>query len=237
MNELAEKGMFFVAYPEQAESANGSRCWNWFLPTNQVRGGGEPSILAGITQQIMRTYRVDSSQVYVAGISAGGAMAAILAATYPDLYAAVGVHSGLAYGSAQDLRSAFAVMSQGKAQHTQPLMRAIPLIVFHGDRDTTVNPANAEQLLKQWLAAPSAASGRRSTREVTVVRGQVSGGRAYTRFLYREAPDRTFAEKWVIHQAGHAWSGGSPSGSFTDPRGPNASAEMLRFFREHARRS
>jgi poly(hydroxyalkanoate) depolymerase family esterase len=237
LNWLAEQVSWLVVYPEQAASANPSRCWNWFQAAHQRRGQGEPSLIAGITRQVMATYRVDPARVYVAGMSAGGAMAAIMGAAYPDLYAAVGVHSGLASGAARDLRSAFAAMRRGQptpAADTGPGPRLdLPLIVFHGDRDTTVHPRNGEHLLAQALP-PSA--GEPDPR-VTVGHGQVPGGHAYTRTLYHDATARVVGEHWLVHGAGHAWSGGSPTGSFTDPRGPDAAREMLRFFQEHPKRA
>jgi poly(hydroxyalkanoate) depolymerase family esterase len=237
MNMLAEKELYFVAYPEQEQPANRSKCWNWFQSTNQQRGVGEPSLIAGITRQIMSNYPVDASRIYVAGLSSGGAMAAIMAATYPDLYAAVGVHSGIAYGAAQDLPSALKVMQQGTTRQVRPLREAIPIIIFHGDRDTTVAPLNADRMLQQWLqAAPDRNSLRKSPVRESVLSGQVAGGRAYTRSVYSDAAGRTLAEKWIIRQAGHAWSGGSSSGSYTDPHGPDASTEMLRFFASHPKK-
>ncbi len=231
MNVLAEGETFLVAYPEQAPSANGSKCWNWFQESDQQRDGGEPSLIAGITRQIMSQYQVDVSRVYVAGMSAGGAMAVIMAAMYPDLYAAVGVHSGLAYGAAHDLPSAFAAMQQGTVYHARPLQETIPLITFHGDGDTTVAPVNADCLLDQWLQAASAVLG--SVPGMKVERGQVANGHAYTRCIYHDVSGRALMEQWTVHQAGHGWSGGSLSGSYTDPQGPNASTEMVRFFTEH----
>ena len=233
MNELAEGHTFLVAYPEQAPAANGSRCWNWFQESDQQRDGGEPSLIAGITRQIMSQYQVDSSRVYVAGMSAGGAMAVIVAAMYPELYAAVGVHSGLAYGAAHDLPSALAAMHQGSVSHAQQLRESIPLIAFHGDSDTTVAPANADSLLDQWLQAASAGLG--SVPGVKAEQGQVAGGHGYTRCIYHDLSGQTLMEQWTVHQAGHGWSGGSPSGSYTDPQGPDASREMVRFFTEHPR--
>ncbi len=235
MNVLAEKEMFLVAYPEQAKSANGSKCWNWFQVADQQRSVGEPSLIAGITQQIIGAYNVDISRVYVAGLSSGGAMATIMAATYPDLYAAVGVHSGLAYGAAHDLPSAFAAMNGGAGQHARQLARTIPMIVFHGDRDTTVATANADRTLDQWLQATDDGPGtmRGSVGGAVVEEGRVTGGHAYTRSIYHDLSGRAMVEKWIIHQAGHAWSGGNSSGSYTDPKGPDASTEMVRFFREH----
>lgn len=237
MNVLAEEKTFLVAYPEQASSANSSRCWNWFQTADQQHGTGEPSLIAGITQQIMHAYSVDAKRVYVAGISAGAAMAAILAVTYPDLYAAVGMHSGLPYGAAHDMPSAFMAMTRG-AQPARPPASVIPLILFHGDRDTTVAPVNSDTLLNQWLHASNGGSstGRRAAPDPAVERGQVPNGHTYTRFIYSDANGRPFIEKWMIHQEGHAWSGGNSQGSYTDPKGPDASVEMVRFFAEHARK-
>lgn len=237
MNVLAEKELCFMAYPQQVNSANSSGCWNWFQVANQQRGTGEPLLIAGITQQIMQAYHIDASRVYVAGLSSGGAMAAIMAATYPDLYAAVGVHSGLAYGAAHDLPSAFAAMKMGASQQPRQLAAFVPMIVFHGDRDTTVSTRNADDLVNQWLEAADTGTGRvvRSPQEAIVERGQEVGGHAYSRFIYHDVSGRTLVEKWIIHQANHAWSGGNVSGSYTDPKGPDASAEMMRFFIEHSR--
>jgi poly(hydroxyalkanoate) depolymerase family esterase len=237
MNGLAEDETFLVAYPEQEKSSNGWKCWNWFQDTNQHRDMGEPFLIAGITRQIMSEYHINVKHVYIAGLSAGGAMATTMAATYPDLYAAVGVHSGLAYGTAHDLPSAFAVMKQGTRQHVRQLPEIIPLITFHGDCDTTVTPVNAEYLLDQWLqtASNGGESMRRIMQDVTVERGLVTNGHAYTRSIYHDISGRVIIEKWMVHQAGHAWSGGSASGSYTDPKGPDASVEMVRFFAEHPR--
>jgi poly(hydroxyalkanoate) depolymerase family esterase len=237
LNWLAEQVSWLVVYPEQAASANPSRCWNWFQAAHQRRGDGEPSLIAGITQQVMATHGVDPQRLYVAGMSAGGAMAAIMGTTYPDLYAAVGVHSGLASGAAQDLRSAFTAMRRGKptaaADKGAGPRLDLPLIVFHGDRDATVHPRNSEHVLAQAVRLSASAPDRR----VTVSRGQVPGGHAYTRTLYHDATAQVVGEHWLVHGAGHAWSGGSPAGSFTDPQGPDAAREMLRFFREHPKRT
>jgi poly(hydroxyalkanoate) depolymerase family esterase len=233
MNMFAEGQTFLVAYPEQVSSANNAKCWNWFQPSDQQRGMGEPSLIAGITWQIMNAYHVDSNRVYVAGMSAGGAMAVIMAVTYPDLYAAVGVHSGLAYRAAHDVRSGFSAMRRGAGRSARQPTTAIPLIVFHGESDTTVSPVNADHLLDQWLRATSHERGR-SAQSTKVERGQVAGGRAYTRSMYHDASGHAIVEKWLVHQAGHVWSGGSAAGSFTDPLGPDASTELLRFFAEQS---
>ena len=235
MNIFAEGNTFLVAYPEQISSANNARCWNWFQPTDQQRDMGEPSLIAGITRQIMNSYHVDSNRVYVAGMSAGGAMAVIMAVTYPDLYAAVGVHSGLAYRAAHDIRSGFAAMRRGTVQSAQKLTTVIPLIAFHGDHDRTVSSANSDHLLDQWLRAMSHKQ-ERSAFSTKVERGQIAGGRAYTRSIYHDTSGHALVEKWLVHHTGHVWSGGSSDGSFTDPKGPDASAEMLRFFAEQSQK-
>jgi poly(hydroxyalkanoate) depolymerase family esterase len=228
MNFLAEEQNCFVAYPAQPSQANQAKCWNWFRTADQQRGRGEPALIAGITHQIMDDYVVDRKRVYVGGLSAGAAAAAIMGATYNDLYAAVGVHSGLACGVATDLPSALVAMRQGGSDHKiisgdRP---AVPTIVFHGDRDTTVHPNNGDQILEQSV--------RTMSTQKKVHRGQVPGGHAYTRTILSDAGGRGMLEHWNIHGAGHAWSGGSPAGSYTDPRGPDATREMLRFFLEHS---
>ena len=247
MNELAERIPFLVAYPAQPPAANRYRCWNWFDPRHQDRERGEPALIAGITRQVAAAYNVDPARVYAAGMSAGGAMAAVLGATYPDLYAAIGVHSGLAYRAGQSPLSAWLAMNAiGACPHRQaPIAfggadsaaRVVPLIAFHGDEDETANVANGHQLLAQWarsndLADDGVENGTITDRPARTIRGRVPGGRAYTRLVYR-AGNRTIMEKWIVHGMGHAWSGGSPDGSYTDPGGPAASEQMLRFFRGH----
>jgi poly(hydroxyalkanoate) depolymerase family esterase len=229
MNFLAETQGFFVVYPEQTAAANSSRCWNWFQPADQQRAQGEPAIIAGITRRVMAENRMDASRVYIAGLSAGGSMAAILAVCYPDLYAAVGVHSGLVAGSAHDLPSALqAMQGNGRSRPSGAPAHSIPLIFFQGDQDSTVHPRNAEEFLRQWVGPRAGTSALH--REGTAV-----GGRAYSCETYQDQSGGTFVERWTVHGAGHAWSGGSPNGSFTDPAGPDATAELIRFFREHPR--
>jgi poly(hydroxyalkanoate) depolymerase family esterase len=246
MNQIAEEHGCLVVYPAQVSGANASACWNWFEPANQQWGQGEPALIAGITQQVAADYVVDPRRVFVAGLSAGGAMAVIMAMTYPDLFAAVGSHSGLAYGTAHDLSSAFNAMSRAvkplaprgvptPAATTSP--RALPLIVFHGDQDKTVHPRNADQLIAQWMALPTGdAPAATDAPEPQVLRGKVPAGLAYTQSSHVDASGQVRVEQWLIHSAGHGWSGGSPEGSFTVPNGPDVSRELLRFFLNHPQR-
>jgi poly(hydroxyalkanoate) depolymerase family esterase len=221
MNLLAEEMGCLVVYPAQSQQANVSRCWNWFSAVDQTRGQGEPSIIAGITETIMQHNTIDPDQVYVAGLSAGGAMATIMGTLYPELYAAVGVHSGLPFASARDLPSALAAM-KGNFGPGKPGAKSLPIIVFHGDKDTTVHPACGEEIIKQGTHAAS--------KDIVVEPGRVPDGHAYTRTVHQRADGTPQAEQWLIHGAGHAWSGGSVHGTYTDGKGPDASREMMRFF-------
>lgn len=234
MNQIAAQQGFYVLYPAQSQQANPQRCWNWFKHSHQARGRGEPALIAGMTRDVMSRYPVDANRVYVAGLSAGGAMADIMAMAYPELYAAAGVHSGLAAGVASDLPSALAAMSGGPAKSrgtaqkmaTKPV-GSVPTIVFHGDRDSTVHPGNGDQVI-------AALTGDGTSVETENVESPT--GRSSIRRVYRSADGQTVAEHWVVQGAPHAWSGGSSQGSYTDPRGPDASVEMMRFFMAHGRR-
>jgi poly(hydroxyalkanoate) depolymerase family esterase len=221
MNDAARERGFYVLYPAQAQKANASRCWNWFKHNHQQRGRGEPALLAGMTRDVINRHPIDPLRVYVAGLSAGGAMAAILGEAYPDLFAAVGVHSGLPTGSARDVTSAMAAMKIGATVATSSANMP-PTIVFHGDQDTIVHPANGERVVAAGAEARAA--------KPKVEHGRIGNGREYTRRGYHGASDQVVAEHWTVHGAGHAWSGGNASGSYTDPKGPSATTEMLRFF-------
>lgn len=255
MNELAQAEGFLVLYPAQAPRSNAHKCWNWFTRGDQRRGAGEPALIAGMTRHVMQTHGVDSARVYVAGLSAGGAMAAIMAREYPDLFAAAGVHSGVPAGAAHDVASAFAVMQSGNAGASLPAAFSAttaalwggpaapapandatpstpaPVIVFHGDADATVAPVNGDGVVAAVVGLAPAAV------RVDLDGPAAPGARAFRRTVWRAADagaaTPSLAEQWVVHGAAHAWSGGAAAGSYTDPRGPDASREMLRFFREH----
>jgi poly(hydroxyalkanoate) depolymerase family esterase len=226
MNARAGEQGFFVLYPAQSQDGNAQRCWNWFARAHQQRGSGEPALLADMTQSVIKAYGIDAHRVYVAGLSAGGAMADILAAAYPEIYAAVGVHSGLPRGVATNVAGAFAAMKNGEPTPRSTANASevtVPTIVFHGDADQTVHPKNGEQVIATLLRGVDSINSRAE-------QGVASGGRSYTRSIYRGDNGQTVAEHWLVKGAGHAWSGGSAKGSYTDAKGPDATAEMLRFF-------
>ena len=266
MNALAREQGLYVLYPAQSADANPQRCWNWFKHNHQSRGRGEAALLASMTLSIIEQHGIDPRRVYIAGLSAGGAMAAIVAAAYPEIYAAVGVHSGLAVGAASNVSEALAAMGSGakgsrggggggfKGNGQDGPCRPVPTIVFHGDQDRTVHPRNGEQVREQVIAAVQGASWKH------VAQGVSKKGRRFTRTVYlqNDASQRdgamgnaaardinggthsginsgsVAAEHWLLHGGGHAWSGGDAKGSYTDPTGPDASGEMLRFFSTHA---
>ncbi len=233
MNVLAEQYACLLLYPQQSQHDNKARCWNWFSPHNQQYGAGEPAIIAELSMKIAARYRIGPERIFIGGMSAGGAMAATMAAQYPRLYRACAIHSGLPHGAAHDLPSALAAMKGGarSRRQTAPADAAhpVPLIVFHGDRDTMVSPRNGAALIEQVLAQAS-----HDGREAEIENGKKADGHRYTRHVYQDRKQRTIAEHWVVHGAAHAWSGGHAAGSYTDDKGPDASREMLRFFRQHS---
>lgn len=228
MNAVAEKNGLLVAYPQQTGIDNASSCWNWFRPGDQRRDSGEPSIIAGLTREIMFEFGLERRQVFIAGLSAGGAMAAVMGETYPDIYAGIGIHSGLAYGSANDVMTAFSAMrgdasAPAGARSSTAANSSAPVrtIVFHGNGDRTVHPANAERI----VATAALSHGDRA-----VVKRFSVHGRTVTRKVFVDQTGSATVEQWVVDGAGHAWFGGSPAGSYTDAKGPDASSEMVHFF-------
>lgn len=228
MNELAERGGFLVAYPAQTARENGSNCWNWFEPGQQGREGEEPSLLAGIVGHVGGAYAVDPSRVFVAGLSAGAAMAVILGATHPEVFKGVAAHSGLPVGAAHDVPSAFAAM-HGRVPPARVRAPAapVPTIVFHGDADHTVVLANGATIVEQAVGDHAATS--MALRKVQRP-GETLRGRTVSTTVYMDDRGRSRVEAWVVHGGAHAWFGGSAHGSYTDPSGPDASAEIVRFF-------
>ncbi len=238
MNEHADREGFLVVYPAQAVAANAAGCWNWFDEAHQRRDRGEPALIAGITRQVAAQFTADPRRIHVGGMSAGAAMAVILGATHPELFAGVGAHSGLPYRAARDAASAFAAMRQGVATAaTAAAAVPVPTIVFHGDDDPIVDAANGRRIAEQAVSLLNVDG--HGTLEAEVRAPPAANGREYTVTAYRRAtaPPSAAAppavEHWAVHGAGHAWSGGSSHGSFTDPSGPDASAEMIRFFHAH----
>lgn len=236
MNDLAQETGCLVAYPEQPADANWSRCWNWFDHGHHQRGRGEPALIAGVVRKVMGEHAVDRTRVYVAGLSAGGAMAVILGRTYPDLFAAVGCHSGLAYGSATDHYGAMLAMRDGAAAPAPPRGNApsgVPTIVFHGDQDSTVHPNNSAGVIQQTIDAYTAQTPRgRLALSLSQERGEMAG-RGFTRHVHKGPAGNILAEHWTLDGVGHAWCGGNRRGSYTEAGGPDASREMLRFFLRH----
>ncbi len=251
MNDVAEANQFLVVYPEQRRRANLMKCWNWFDPRHQIRDSGEPSILAAIVEQVRSAHNVDADRVYVAGVSAGGAMAIIAAAAYPDLFAGVAVCAGVEFKAANKLsgglavmkhggpdpaqqgRAAFEAMQQGIARKSK---RRMPVIVFHGTADTRVNPINADQIIAQWTATNQCLAAEQGESAFAlseqVVNGQVPGGYAYWKHIYTDQSGELLMEKWMVEGLGHAWPGSPSAHKYGDRKGPPASSEIWRFFSE-----
>jgi len=250
MNQLAEQYGFIVVYPQQTAKENQNRCWNWFTSSNQTRGRGEPASIAGVVHALVEQtshWTIDTNRIYVAGISAGASMAVVLGATYPDIFAAIGVHSGIEYQAATNLPQSLKVMRRGgpdpvlQGQRAHEAMgnfaRRVPTIVFHGTQDPIVSPINGEQIVQQWIQTNQLtlngtyqADFHRPSRTTA---GQVPGGRAYTVSSWTDTNGEEVQVYWKVQGLGHAWSGGSPNGSYTDPLGPKASLAMHQFFMDH----
>jgi poly(hydroxyalkanoate) depolymerase family esterase len=252
MNELAGQHGCIVLYPEQPAKANALRCWNWFDTAHQGKGVGEPGMLAALTRKLLKSHNADPARVYIAGLSAGGAMAAVMAGLYPELYAAVGVHSGVPTGAASGVISALSVMRRGARRTARIGEREslMPTIVFHGGADRTVHPENGEQIVNAALSTLDACGLILNKTEVAQdgAAGEVNGGdegdaadpvagRDASRTVYRAADGKSYVEYWEVGTGPHAWSGGSPAGSFTDPQGPDASRAMVEFFLQHSKQA
>ncbi|WP_037970923.1 alpha/beta hydrolase family esterase [Sulfitobacter noctilucae] len=214
-----------VVLPAQSRGDNAQSCWNWFSGTDQKRERGEPAILASLAGEIATKNNVPKGRTFVAGLSAGGAMAVILGQTYGDVFTAVGVHSGLPYGCARGVNEAFAAMGGNGSRPSQTkTATVIPTIVFHGTADHTVAPANGSRIINDVL---DSASGQ----QTQIVNNGTEGGKAFNQTITLSDNGTPLTEHWEISGLGHAWSGGNPNGSYTDANGPDASAEMLRFFK------
>ncbi len=237
MHLRAAQAGYVVVYPLQSRRDNPNGCWNWFRPGDQQREAGEPAVLAGLMAEMRQRFNGDARRVHVAGLSAGGAMAVALAQAYPEVFRGVGVHSGLPHGCAHDVPSALAAMKAGSrttvpAASSRTVGSGVPTIVFHGDRDTTVNVANASRIVMDTLPQTSGHANAQGDIAMSTRSGQVPGGHAFTTTTWNDANGVARAERWIVHGGGHAWYGGSKDGSYTDARGPDAAAEMLRFFRD-----
>lgn len=246
MNALADEKHFLVLYPEQTSSGNSNKCWNWFETAHQSRGNGEPAIIAGMVNTIKNNYSIQENQVYVAGLSAGAAMSVIMGATYPDLFSGVGVGAGLEYKAATSMTGAFTAMSSGGPNPVQQgyaayqamgnRAKVMPVIVFHGSSDYTVYPVNGDQVISQWsitndFSQNGTNNGWIDDQPERTESFTVSGGRRYSISDYEGGDGIVWMKKVKVQSMGHAWSGGSSQGSYTDPQGPDASRMMWDFFK------
>ncbi len=228
MNLHARQYNACVAYPSQSRHANPGNCWNWYEAAHQRRAYGEPAILADLTRFLCRTHQINPDQTFIAGFSAGAGMAATMAVVYPELYAALGIHSGVAHGAVRDFLSALITMQHAtlSSHAPHPLHERIPTIVFHGDADNMVHPTHAEQFFGHAAAPGAVIPGCKLTETVA----PDAGRHGYTRTAHLDERRRIFSEQWLVHGGGHAWYGGDPSATHADPSGPDAAAEMMRFF-------
>jgi poly(hydroxyalkanoate) depolymerase family esterase len=239
---LAEAKGFIVVFPQQSKNANSQNCWNFFQQAHMGRDAGEPAVIAGVTRWVQDHYTVNAHQTYVTGLSAGGAMSSVMAATYPDLYAAAGIGSGCEYAATaacagyKGADPATAGQSAYKAMGSRA--RPMPVILFEGDKDTTVPPANADQIVQQWqitddLADEGAQNGSIPVQPTNVTQGSVPGGESYTVTEYSDGQHQQLLESWLVHGMGHAWSGGCSCARYADPAGPDETGAMYAFFMAH----
>jgi poly(hydroxyalkanoate) depolymerase family esterase len=239
MNAAGEAHGYIVVYPEQSESANPLRCWNWFRAADRMLESGETAMVAALTREVMARYNIDTTRVYVAGMSAGGAMAVNLVVRHPDLFAAAAIHSGVAFGVADELLSALCAMNDGMGQVRLPRTltkgdverpRVVPLIVFHGDADDVVHPRNCDQI-SAMSRLLSGTQGDALPPDPLRLENE-ENGRNYTRQVFRDQKGLPIGEQWLVRGLGHAWSGGDGRGTHTDALGPHATREIVRFFRQ-----
>jgi poly(hydroxyalkanoate) depolymerase family esterase len=239
----AEAKGFILLLPQQDSSRNQFSCWNFFQDSSMHRSAGDPARIAAVTALVENSYNVDPHRVFVTGMSSGGAMASIMGATYPDYFAAIGVGSGCEYAATAacaGFRSADPTMAGQQAYREMgPRARPIPFIAMQGDADTTVPPANADQLVQQWLvtddlADDGAANGSVPSTPAKTAFGSSAGGRSYTVRTYLDAHRAELAQYWVVRGMKHAWSGGNAAQPYSDPSGPDATAAMYAFFQNHA---
>jgi len=236
-----ERG-WMVLLPEQPASSHPRKCWTWYDPGHQGRGAGEPSILAGMIEEVVRTHGGDPGRVYLAGVSAGAAMASLVAAAYPELIAGLALHSGLVYAAAGSVGDALGAMQRGAASpepHAErahaamgPRARVIPTLVLHGEADQVVAPINGAQAARQWFLTNALSRGQpldTTSGATDHVQGEV-GGYGVRRSTYRAKDGTPLAHLVLVRELGHAWSGGSAEGTFTSERGPDATMEVLDFF-------
>ncbi len=245
MNVIAEEHQFVVLYPEQTKSANPNKCWNWFDPQHQKRGEGEPAVIVGMVNEVKEAYGINEKRVYIAGLSAGGAMSVVLAVTYPDVFSGVGVSAGLEYKAATSVTQALTAMAKGGPDPTEQGIKAyeamgtyrkiMPVIVFQGDSDTIVAPINGDQVITQWIATNDLVENGKidgwiQDQADETVSGEVPGGKRYTMYQYKSKDGTVLLEKYMVAHMGHAWSGGTGEGTYTDPTGIDASRVMWTFF-------
>jgi poly(hydroxyalkanoate) depolymerase family esterase len=239
---LAEAKGFIAVFPQQDANSNNQKCWNFFQDAHMHRSGGEPALIAAVTRSIQSSYAVDPHRVYATGLSAGGAMASILAATHPDVFAAIGIGSGCEYAATATCAGykSSDPVAAGQAAYKEmgPRARPMPFIAFAGDADTTVPPVNADQLVEQWLvtddlADDGAANGSVALVPTQTAQDQAAGGESYTVRNYADNGSAELAQYWLVHGMGHAWSGGDPAQPFSDPKGPDETAAMYEFFASH----
>ena len=244
-DELAEAKNAIVVFPDKSSYADSTSCWNWFKTSHMQRGTGEPALIAGVVDKVRQNYAIDDRRIYATGLSAGGAMASVMSATYPDVFAAAGVGSGCEYAAGASCAGYRGIDPEDAGQRAYQAMgtqaREVPVIVFQGDQDKTVPEVNAEQLVQQWQATDDWADdgARNSTIPADPVKvkdpAPSGGGHTYTVRDYADGQGNELIQFWVVHGMGHAWSGGCDCEAYADTNGPNESAAMYAFFMSHPR--